>query len=122
MTRRALLVCLFLRAGLATGLSLADETDVSGIGELGKEAGRSRGCGTTAKNHGRLVGGRPADPSDWPWMAALLGKDETRYCGGVLVTDRHVLTAAHCVHRYASVGRGHPPTEISRAPRRLEES
>lgn len=113
-----LLVCLFLRADLATGLSFAGETDAGEgeIGALGEEAGRSRGCGTTAKNHGRLVGGRPADPSDWPWMAALLGRDETRYCGGVLVTDRHVLTAAHCVHRYANVGRGHPPTDISRAP------
>ncbi|OAD52018.1 Proclotting enzyme [Eufriesea mexicana] len=60
----------------------------------------SRGCGTTWKSRSRLVGGRPADPKEWPWMAALLKEDQTQYCGGVLVTDRHVLTAAHCVNSY----------------------
>ncbi|XP_076242357.1 trypsin-1 [Calliopsis andreniformis] len=60
---------------------------------------RSRGCGTTSKSHGRIVGGRPADPTEWPWMVALLRKNEVQYCGGVLITDRHVLTAAHCVYK-----------------------
>ncbi|XP_076296054.1 proclotting enzyme [Lasioglossum baleicum] len=64
------------------------------------DSGEPRGCGMSTKFRGRLVGGQPADPGEWPWMAALLRKRESRYCGGVLVTDRHVLTAAHCVHRY----------------------
>lgn len=67
--------------------------------EVNRNSERSRGCGTSLKTHGRLVGGRPADPTEWPWMAALLRKGETQYCGGVLVTDRHVLTAAHCVYK-----------------------
>ncbi|XP_076677168.1 chymotrypsin-C [Andrena cerasifolii] len=67
--------------------------------EVNRNSERSRGCGTSLKTHGRLVGGRPADPTEWPWMAALLRKGETRYCGGVLITDRHVLTAAHCVYK-----------------------
>ncbi|CAL7938335.1 unnamed protein product [Xylocopa violacea] len=62
---------------------------------------RSRGCGTTSKNRNRLVGGRPTSPTEWPWMVALLRRNQTQYCGGVLITDRHVLTAAHCVHRIA---------------------
>ncbi|KAI4496409.1 hypothetical protein M0804_000219 [Polistes exclamans] len=59
-----------------------------------------RGCGTNIKSGTRLVGGRPADPREWPWMAALLRKDAVQYCGGVLITDRHILTAAHCVRNF----------------------
>lgn len=59
-----------------------------------------RGCGLSTKSFPRIVGGRPADPGEWPWMAAILqrGKDAA-ICGGVLISDRHVLTAAHCTKR-----------------------
>lgn len=61
---------------------------------------RPRGCGTTTKVKIRIAGGQPADPKEWPWMAALLREGAIQYCGGVLITDRHVLTAAHCVYRF----------------------
>ncbi|KAK2579335.1 hypothetical protein KPH14_008287 [Odynerus spinipes] len=72
-----------------------DHDDDTGRGE--KKGRVQRGCGTNTKSGTRIVGGRPADPREWPWMVALLRKDEVQYCGGVLITDRHVLTAAHCV-------------------------
>ncbi|KAK1122587.1 hypothetical protein K0M31_009032 [Melipona bicolor] len=59
-----------------------------------------RGCGTTLKSRSKLVGGRPADPTEWPWMVAILRGDQIQYCGGILITDRHVLTAAHCVYTF----------------------
>ncbi|KAL2743756.1 venom protease isoform X1 [Vespula maculifrons] len=65
-----------------------------------RKARGHRGCGTNTKSGTRIVGGRPADPREWPWMAALLRKDAIQYCGGVLITDRHVLTAAHCVQKF----------------------
>lgn len=58
-----------------------------------------RGCGVSTKSRMRIVGGRPADPQEWPWMVALLRQETSLYCGGVLITDRHVLTAAHCVYQ-----------------------
>ncbi|XP_023246420.1 proclotting enzyme-like [Copidosoma floridanum] len=59
---------------------------------------RSRGCGISAVEASRVTGGRPTSTRDFPWIVAILSHGE-QYCGGVLITDRHVLTAAHCVHR-----------------------
>ncbi|KAM0730709.1 Proclotting enzyme [Formica fusca] len=72
------------------------------IKEPTRKARRPRGCGTTTKTNNkiRIAGGQPADPKEWPWMAALLRQGAIQFCGGVLITDRHVLTAAHCVYRY----------------------
>lgn len=56
----------------------------------------TKGCGNHARpESARIVGGQPADKDEWPWMAALLiGR---KFCGGVLINDRFILTAAHCV-------------------------
>uniref|UniRef100_I3JIS6 Peptidase S1 domain-containing protein n=1 Tax=Oreochromis niloticus TaxID=8128 RepID=I3JIS6_ORENI len=50
-------------------------------------------CGKAAK-HGRIVGGQDASPGSWPWQAGLsiFGSFS---CGGSLITDQWVLTAAH---------------------------
>ncbi|XP_015120161.1 venom protease [Diachasma alloeum] len=53
----------------------------------------------------RVVGGAPAKLGAWPWIAALgyrskTGSNKPRWlCAGSLVSARHVITAAHCVHR-----------------------
>ncbi|XP_063235397.1 venom protease-like [Bacillus rossius redtenbacheri] len=57
----------------------------------------NRGCGVSSLQGARIVGGQPADLKEWPWMVALVRAPDLQFCGGVLVTDRHVLTAAHCV-------------------------
>ncbi|CAH0728366.1 unnamed protein product, partial [Brenthis ino] len=55
-------------------------------------------CGI--RNSDRIVGGTETDIDEHPWMA-LIRYDKPRgsgfYCGGVLISSRYVLTAAHCV-------------------------
>jgi len=61
----------------------------------------TRECGVNAKRfQTRIVGGHPADPDEWPWLAALVhksGRGSGQYCGATLISDTHVLTAAHCL-------------------------
>lgn len=44
----------------------------------------------------RIVGGQAAGNNEFPWMARLSYFNRF-YCGGMLINDRYVLTAAHCV-------------------------
>lgn len=48
-----------------------------------------------------LVVGGQADYNTWPWMAAILMGSELKFlCGGFLINDRYVLSAAHCFERH----------------------
>ncbi|KAH9504878.1 Plasma kallikrein [Bulinus truncatus] len=55
-------------------------------------------CGLSVnKRVKRVVGGAQAGRCEYPWMVYISrdpGKDDL--CGGALVSDRHVITAAHC--------------------------
>jgi secreted trypsin-like serine protease len=52
----------------------------------------------------RIVGGRRADYGKWPWQVLIReynsfsgrSANNRKKCSGVLISDRHVLTAAHC--------------------------
>jgi len=44
----------------------------------------------------RVVGGHEIVSGSWPWLAAVGMKTAGPRCGGSLVADRWVVTAAHC--------------------------
>ncbi|KAG5681288.1 hypothetical protein PVAND_010739 [Polypedilum vanderplanki] len=75
-----------------------EETDQTNAND---DEEQERGCGIATKQFPKITGGRPADPQEYPWMAALITsrKATGAFCGGVLITDRHVLSAAHCSNR-----------------------
>merc|ERR1719510_44253 len=44
----------------------------------------------------KIVGGNSSPRKNaWPWMAVLLYSGEVN-CGGILISESHILTAAHC--------------------------
>ncbi|XP_022174294.1 serine protease nudel isoform X2 [Myzus persicae] len=53
----------------------------------------------TRSKDARVVGGIASNPGAWPWLIALY-QDGIFHCGGVILSDQWVLTAAHCVNQY----------------------
>merc|ERR1711962_290683 len=45
----------------------------------------------------RIVGGQETEENEYPWQVGLVSRGGTTpWCGGSLISERHVLTAAHC--------------------------
>ncbi|KAK5639467.1 hypothetical protein RI129_011959 [Pyrocoelia pectoralis] len=58
------------------------------------------GCGITYGSKDQVSVGAERQSRQWPWLAALYrpGDVQLSFCGGAVITDQHILTAAHCVH------------------------
>ncbi|KAI1307972.1 Chymotrypsinogen A [Halotydeus destructor] len=59
--------------------------------------GKSRDLGSRNAWSARIVGGTESPSGKHPWMVGLLDALGFNFCGGVLVSRYHILTAAHCV-------------------------
>ena len=56
-------------------------------------------CGLTlsGSNLEWIVGGTVTEKNEYPWQVGIVVKEESQiWCGGSLISDRWVLTAAHC--------------------------
>ncbi|XP_063983180.1 transmembrane protease serine 9-like [Diachasmimorpha longicaudata] len=49
----------------------------------------------------RIVGGTLASRGEIPYIVSL-NRNGHHFCGGSIISDRHILTAAHCVHDFTS--------------------
>lgn len=58
-----------------------------------------------------IVGGTPARVADTPWVVAITTTDGQLICGGALVAENKVMTAAHCVTLKGVLGKNQRPAE-----------
>ncbi|KAF5278804.1 hypothetical protein FQR65_LT03491 [Abscondita terminalis] len=65
-------------------------------------------CATILESSGkllkvsRIVGGKDADPNEFPFMASLQINGR-HLCGGTIINNNTVLTAAHCIEKNMTV-------------------
>jgi len=82
--------------GLNCYVDCVDDGSGSGGGGGGGGVSSDCFCGL-AQRSTRIVGGTITEINEYPWQVGLVSKNSDRvWCGGSLINDQWVLTAAHC--------------------------
>ncbi|TMS01036.1 Coagulation factor X [Larimichthys crocea] len=54
---------------------------------------------STKSMNTRIVGGEDCPPGECPWQALLMSEDHRGFCGGTILNEYIILTAAHCMNQ-----------------------
>nr|AQM58410.1 venom s1 protease 37 [Pristhesancus plagipennis] len=96
-----------LMVGNVIAYPLNDE-DSSEYGVLPGKVATNCSCGWANKPTRRIIGGKDAGEHEYPAMVGVIAPtgsyvENNLVCGGTLITRRHIVTAAHCVHTISGV-------------------
>ncbi|XP_061385410.1 transmembrane protease serine 9-like [Danaus plexippus] len=81
----------------STTTTPATTFDQEMLDELYQDSQNRCNCRCGERNEeSRIVGGVETSVNEFPWVARLTYFNKF-YCGGMLINDRYILTAAHCV-------------------------
>ncbi|KAK9509888.1 hypothetical protein O3M35_004780 [Rhynocoris fuscipes] len=73
----------------------SEEIDSSEFGQGNGDKKTTCDCGFSRKSPARIVNGDFVDEGQYPWIVALKYRNNP-HCGGSIITEQHILTAAHC--------------------------
>lgn len=102
-----------LRKSIDEGFGESNEKDVNllknndfdsknpSVGKIEETKSRNESDRNEAKKkeivgNSRVVGGKPSQPTSWPWVVAIY-RNGAFHCGGVLMSENWIITAAHCI-------------------------
>ncbi|NXT46051.1 CTRL protease, partial [Pluvianellus socialis] len=71
------------------------------LGSPSRPSASLTGCGVPAisplvQYSERIINGQSAVPGSWPWQVSLQTRSGSHFCGGSLISEEWVVTAAHC--------------------------
>ncbi|KAK8384252.1 hypothetical protein O3P69_009186 [Scylla paramamosain] len=76
--------------------------------EITTPSGNTGSCTCGVPNLNRIVGGEEVSPPNkYPWQVGLkMSNGRNYWCGGSIINDRYVMTAAHCIYGMSETSSG----------------